>query len=288
MNFRRQQAGQQGSCLEKWIVVTDLDGTLLDRSYDLALAAAALNQIISNWPWIQEIVLATSKTLSELQPFTRQLTRAPILIYENGAGYAQPLAVSNQHSLTEYTNHDQGLSYTAIRETLARLRRRGGFDFLGFGDISPTALSALTGLSTVQAWNAQQRRASEPLQWLGSEERLEAFRTALVDEGLTLVRGGQFHHVSSACDKWITLQAWREQNLPDAKVLACGDAPNDQQLLTRANQAVVFPDADGSYLLAAGAKVRHAAVHGPSGWLHEVTRVLADLSVQQTPQGTTL
>lgn len=268
-----------------WIIATDLDGTLLDRTYDLKEAARALNLVVHSWPVVHKLVLATSKTLQELEPLATMLDQPAVLVYENGAGYALASAANDQTSIHPVHLSDESKQYRAIRNVLVRLREHHEFDFTGFGDMSARQVSEITALDLESAELAKQRCASEPLLWFDTESRLELFRKALAAEGLGLVSGGQFHHVSAPVNKWDAVDQWRQRSLPHAQILACGDAHNDEQLLRAADKSLVFPRGDGSYLLPNSAAVGHAPAPGPAAWYKAVCRVLSDLTSNSTSTG---
>ena len=80
-----------------WLIATDLDGTLLDDGYPLAEAAQAVDalheRIIRRDPQSKVlVVLASSKTCAELIPLADRCASAPLILFENGAGWAQRTA----------------------------------------------------------------------------------------------------------------------------------------------------------------------------------------------------
>ena len=70
-----------------WLIVTDLDGTLLDDDYLNEQAAQALDTIADTYPDAR-IALASSKTPAEMIELAGRCRSDPILIYENGSGMA--------------------------------------------------------------------------------------------------------------------------------------------------------------------------------------------------------
>ena len=86
------------------IVFTDLDATLLHHhSYDWTPAISALEMVESKGA---ELVLASSKTFSELWDFAEKLSTQAPFIGENGG----VIAIPNSHPLSSHTpeepNHD--------------------------------------------------------------------------------------------------------------------------------------------------------------------------------------
>lgn len=269
---------------ERWAVVTDLDGTLLDRNYAVDDAASAVDQVRAAWPMVESVVLATSKTLSELRPLAALIERAPVLVFENGAGYELPQSNGDTQDTSVALRRDHACSYEVIRDKLIDLRERNNWRFRGFGDMEVAELCELTGLDSESARRAKERSASEPLVWSDSAAHLDAFREALEQEELSLVRGGQFHHVSSPVDKWEAVRRWRDEHCPSLGILACGDAPNDAQMLRSADRAIVFPDANGGYLLPASRVLFHAEAPGPKSWGEAVNNVMTELTSSHEPK----
>ena len=77
-----------------WLIATDLDGTLLDDGYPLAEAARAVDAVHQRIAQLDpqsavRVVLASSKTCAELIPLADRCASAPLILFENGAGWAQ-------------------------------------------------------------------------------------------------------------------------------------------------------------------------------------------------------
>lgn len=270
-------------------MVSDLDGTLLDDHYDLRGAAQALNALVASSFDVRLVALASSKTLTEMLLLADECDHPPVLIFENGAGRAVPMtslpegfAGARIHSEgnIEYGLQIYGAVYEQICEQLGQLRAEHGYVFTGFADMDRKALSGLTGLSLSAAELAQQRSASEPLLWEGSDAEYEAFVAHLAQKNLEIVAGGRFLHVSSGHDKATSFAECVRLYAPDARVLACGDAPNDRALLDEADHALVFPDRLGGYLSPVSATTSHSPAAGGRDWLRSVLAVLT--SYQKT------
>ena len=304
-----------------WLIATDLDGTLLDDGYPVAEAARAVDtlhdRILQRDPRSTvHSVLASSKTCAELIPLANRCARAPLILFENGAGWARktaaepatstqpsqgkmPLSVGRAPRTegvppSSRTEEDApkdyqierlaSIGYAEIRTLLTRLRRRPEFDFLGFGDWSAAEVAAHTGLDEPAAQAAKQRAASEPILWQSGPKGLQAFRSELERNGLSLTQGGRFLHVAGSHGKGVALSRIEAQVETPAKPLfklACGDAGNDLDMLRHADLALVFPGRDGGYILPEGAGVAHAPSAGPENWLAGTTRLIES----QYPQG---
>jgi len=257
----------------RWLIASDLDGTLLDDAYDLAAAAAAVDAQAARG---RHVALASSKTCDEMLTLARLCRTRPVLIFENGAGIAWPQSRAGTGEVP-YGMEIVGEGYPALRRRLRQLRRRRGYRFVGFGDLSAREVADATGLSPDAARLARHRQASEPLLWQDSEERLHAFRAALEARGYRLVRGGRFLHVMPATDKARGLARVAER-LGPVRVVACGDADNDLGMLRAAEVAVVFPRRGGGYLAVPGTDGGDVAVRaelaGADCWSRTLDRLL--------------
>ncbi len=273
-----------------WLIVTDLDGTLLDDRYQIAGAGAAIDTLATAYPEAR-IALASSKTPAEMIELSRRCGCDPVLIFENGSGMAwrgSALCRRGDSRIDDFEVECFGTSYRQVLQTLQTLRRKQGYRFRGFADMTPGEISSRTGLCPEEAEQARQRVGSEPLVWEGSEAELAAFRDDLDGHGLRLVRGGRFLHVGSHMNKGRAVaRLWRELRFEfgiHAVTVACGDAPNDLEMMEWADHAIVFPAPEGGYLEPDNPNTRLAPVAGPSAWLDALTGLLGNYH-RDTGQG---
>jgi mannosyl-3-phosphoglycerate phosphatase len=263
-----------------WLIVTDLDGTLLDDDYPAGEAGRVLDELAATHPhtWI---ALASSKTPAEMLALAGCCRRLePILIFENGSGmlWREPvLCRPGTEQLDGFELELYGTAYPEVLATLRSLRRRG-HRFRGFSDMTSAEVASLTGLTTSGAELALLRSASEPLLWEGSAAELEDFEEALAAEGLQLTSGGRFLHVGSHLNKGRALaKLWRVLRFQfgiHATTVACGDAPNDLSMLERADHAIVFPDHAGGYIEPDNPNTMHARSGGPADWFEAIVSLL--------------
>ena len=73
----------------KWLIFTDLDGTLLDRRYDLKAAADAMDSLHQDGCLC---VPASSKTHAEMVELSKFRKFPSPYIFENGSGLSWPSA----------------------------------------------------------------------------------------------------------------------------------------------------------------------------------------------------
>ena len=249
------------------LVFSDLDGTLLDHStYSWAPATDALSYLRRLGCGV---VLATSKTAAEVACLRDEIGFAdwPAIV-ENGGGLLSP----------QDAPEETGPIYQRLR---ARLRTLPA-GFVGFGDMSLSEICERTGLPEEAARRAKRRRFSEPGIWTGPDDTLDRFLAAAQSAGLVIQRGGRFLSVSFGGTKADRMEELIAKYAPRCTI-ALGDAPNDVQMLERADYGVIvanpasktMPPLSGE---VAG-RIRRTTRSGPSGWSDAVFDILDEISM---------
>jgi mannosyl-3-phosphoglycerate phosphatase len=252
----------------RWLIVTDLDGTLLDHdTYSHAAADPALAEIRRRGI---PLVLASSKTRAEMVMLHRELELPDPFICENGAAICTP--------------SEAGMAVDALAppratvlSVLNAIRESRGFRFRGFADSSVEEIAAMTGLDWASAALAADREFSEPLCWEDSEERLGEFRRELAAHDLVAQQGGRFLSVSGPADKGGAVRRLRERYDDGGvlRVVALGDSPNDESMLAAADIAVIIKSARSDELAVAGPQqVIRTVLPGPAGWQRAMAKLL--------------
>lgn len=243
------------------LILTDLDGTLLDHaSYDFSPARPVLDLLADRGV---PVVLASSKTAAEIALWQQRLglERWPAVV-ENGAAL--------------FDGHFDDATYRRLRVALAEI----GAPFRGFGDMEVAEVVELTGLSPEDAALARKREHSEPGLWLGSAAELPAFLDALAARGITARRGGRFLTLSFGASKAARLSELRARFAPEV-VLALGDAPNDAEMLEAADRGVIVRNDHGPGLPSlageASGRIRRSRAPGPAGWAEGVAALLEEI-----------
>ena len=237
-----------------FLVVTDLDGSLLDHhTYSYAPAQPALDLLEQlRIP----VVLASSKTRAEMRALREELGNEHPLIVENGAAVLVP--VHYFADPPEGCCERDGFwlkEFAPPRDTwqglLSELRERFPDQFLDFARAGVDEIARMTGLPPDKAALANEREYSEPVQWRGNEVEREAFLKALHKAGARALQGGRFISVAGDSDKgqaWDWLRQCYSLAAGGAPVydLALGDGHNDLPMLEIAHRAVVIPAPDRS------------------------------------------
>ena len=251
------------------IVFTDLDGTLLDDAYSWSAAEPALARLRAlNIP----LILSSSKTLDEMITIASELDTGMPIIAENGAIIAYPkdsaipVEGADMDANGSYVVEFTGLRRSDILEIVHGLRDSNSYNFEGFDDWTPERVCAETGLDRDQADRSMNRLATEPIHWLDTDERWNEFEKAITSRGLRAVRGGRFTHLMGQVDKAIAMSEVRKKIVAN-KAIALGDSPNDLDMLSAADIAIVIPNPRHPSAMAPSApRVIHAEHPGPIGW----------------------
>ena len=258
------------------VVLTDLDGTLLDHhSYSARPAKPALERLKQlRIP----VIFNTSKTRDEVLVLRQQLDNHDPFVCENGSAVFLPRTDGSG-----YNPEILGASYQDILKALHQLRSQG-YRFRGFNDMPDSEVAALTGLSIDEAHLAKQRHASEPLIWNDSDSAKAEFVQALEGFGLRATQGGRFLHVMGNTDKSSGVDFFRHYYAhywkTDIQVAALGDGGNDREMLEAADYPIVIPGVNTTLSLNNSASVT-ATQAGPDGWNHCMNELLDQLQKEQ-------
>lgn len=251
------------------IVVTDLDGTLLDHhDYSWRQAEPGLRLLRDRHI---PLVLCSSKTVWEMLPLRQALDNDEPIVAENGAAIYLP--GDGEDSVLAF-----GLPRPEILAILARLRQEEGVDYRGFNDMTVEEVMAATGLDHTAALNARRREYTEPLLWQDTPAKLERFRQRLGEAGLDSVAGGRFLHVSAGCDKgravdWLRDYYGKRLGEP-VSVIALGDSDNDVGMLEKADLPVLVRSPVKPFPRVDHDRVYRTEAIGPAGWAEAVTNLL--------------
>ncbi|MHC0054623.1 HAD-IIB family hydrolase [Actibacterium sp. D379-3] len=250
------------------IVFTDLDGTLLDHdSYSHAAAGPALARLrAAGVP----VILASSKTAAEIAPLRAALGFAHVpAIVENGAGLLDAGADAPT----------TGGRYGALRAALDALPPELRQGYQGFGDWGPDGIAEQTGLPPDTAALAAQRLYSEPGLWTGPPDRKQAFLAALKKSGIHAREGGRFLTLSFGGTKAGQMDAVLAR-FGNPFSVALGDAPNDVEMLERADLGVIVANPHRAPLpeLAgeSAGRIRRTTAPGPIGWNQAMSAIIVE------------
>ncbi len=217
------------------IILTDLDGTLLEP--DGTLGPQAREAVERRRGAGVPVCPVTSKTPDELAAFARELGHSLAAGFENGAGIR--LADGRLELLPT------AVPVSSLRSELDRIRRTTGVELSSVEELDDEALAALTGLPPARLPLLRRRHATLPLVVPSGAD--DVLRAALPADGrLRLVRGNRFLHLQGAHSKAdVVPRLVRLAPHPVETLVACGDSPNDIELLAAGDLAIIIPGAAG-------------------------------------------
>lgn len=266
----------------QWLVFTDMDGSLLDH-YTYSYEPAALTLVQLNAQQIP-VIPTTSKTQAELEQFRHDLNNTHPFIIENGAavlipqGYfaEQPADTSARGEYWVKPFVEPRAHWQACINAVA-----DDFDgqFITFAQAGTAGIVEMTGLPTAAAALAGQRQYGEPVKWLGDEASKQAFIARLKSQGVNVLAGGRFIHVSGNSDKGVALQ-WLanvyQTQMPNKiiQTVALGDSQNDVAMLEAADAAVLIRSPAHDLPTVNREDVYVGDAQGPTAWVEGIQHTI--------------
>lgn len=256
----------------RWLVATDLDGTLLDHeTYSLEPARPALRLLAER---AIPLILLTSKTRPEAEAIAAAIGGRPLLVVENGGAVVVPEGAGLRVV-------ERGVPYAALVAALGEIAREAGTSVRGFSSLSLREVEEWTGLRGAEAERARDRGYDEP--FVASDPAaVPTLERAAARRGLAVTRGGRFHHLVGAnVDKGRALREVLELPgvaRPGTVSIGLGDAANDLSFLRVVDRPVVVPQPHGAADPALAAALPHAERApgpGPVGWNAAVLAILS-------------
>jgi mannosyl-3-phosphoglycerate phosphatase family protein len=230
-----------------WVIVTDLDGTLLDHhTYSFSAAQATLEKLEQhNIP----VIINSSKTASEIEQLRTILNNKHPFIVENGSGIIIPKKYFSQQpdeaaNWKSYWEIILGKPRSQLIDSLKSIPKEIQHCYDSFHESSLENIMHMTGLSEEEARHSNDRRYTEPLKWLGTTKQRQDFFWHLHKQHIHHTEGGRFIHLMGHTNKgsatsWLTRYYQDEYKHP-VKVIALGDGNNDVDMLKAADIAVVI------------------------------------------------
>jgi mannosyl-3-phosphoglycerate phosphatase len=269
------------------VVVSDLDGTLLDsRTYAFDRARPALDALRERKI---PVVLVSSKTRSEIEALRGELDiRDPFIVENGGAAYLPLGDFPDTGGERDFTGRYEvlrwGVPYAELIRALRDVRRDTGARLEGYSDVDVEEVARRTGLSLEEARLSIQREYDEPF-WLEREDQRSQKALELLEaRGLNVTRGGRFYHLMGNCDKGKAVRELLKLygGCPSAGL---GDAKNDLSFLVAVDRAFIVAGPDGKHDPALVEAVKDAGRVGPApgGWVEAVRDFLSWLDSQQSP-----
>jgi len=227
----------------RYIIFTDLDGTLIDEEYSYRDAEDALSIIKK-----REIplILCTSKTRAEIEIYRNEIGINDPFISENGGAIFIPENyfenLNFDKRIDQYCVIELGIPYTRLRGAIERIRK-SGYKIKGFGDMSVKEISTITNLGIREAELSKKREYDEPFIIQNGDER-EVLRI-IREFKLMVTKGGRFYHLTGNNDKGkavrILTDVFRKNGF-DGETIGLGDSENDFPMLRNVDIPILIRD----------------------------------------------
>lgn len=276
----------------KWIIYTDLDGTLLDfETYSYREAETTVERLRKR---DIPLVFCSSKTRVEQEVYRQVLRLRTPFIVENGSAILVPQGYFSFNLQAEEALHPYEIRDIAdhqvillgepaeyIRNTIAEARAEVGTQARGYADLSQEEIMQLTGLDKYAALRAAQRDYSETL--LLSDAKAPAwhqFLQLLDAKGLQCVSGGKFYTVmGKGSDKGKAvslLNTLFRREYGKVSSVGLGDSANDLPLLKAVDKPFLVQKPSGQWQEVQDERIRKVAAIGPKGFnqaLHSLLKL---------------
>ena len=221
-------------------VVSDVDGTLMDHSYDLTPAKETIKTL-------QElsipVILCTSKTAAEVKLIRKELNISDPYIVENGAAiYGENLKKVNGEIIL-------GEKYEVLEKILSSISKDINYKLIPLNNLSDKEATDLTGLKGNSLNLMRDRHWSMP--FLNPPASLEeSINISCRRFKVVVFKGNRMSHLLSInSDKGQAINILKKySNNSNIKIIGLGDSPNDLPLLINSDFKIVIPSKDGPNL----------------------------------------
>ena len=261
--------------MKRYLIFTDLDGTLLDHdNYSYGNNKKMISTIINNK---NEIIFNTSKTFSECKKLLKELKLSNMpFSTENGAVLYFPKIrfnkIKNSSSFERYWKlRIAKLSSKSWHQFLKQKQKK--YNFLIAQDLSSKILKKYTNLDDTS--KMLNREASQIILWEDSLVNLKKFKNELKSEKQgVLIQGSRFMQVSSVCNKRIAKKLishaydYQFYGTYSKNTIALGDSKNDIDMLNSASYPCLIKNRSGYFLKLRSNKknIIKSSKFAPDGW----------------------
>lgn len=263
------------------VLLTDLDGTLLDRDGSWSPARDALDALERKRI---PVIPVTSRTRVEVETLLADLGRDEPFVVESGAAVYVPAAYDRLRL-------DGAVAVGPYRATVLGRPHAEALDFLERCSVAPhltpmTAMSdariaELTGLDPDAIPATRAREYSEPF-LLSDQPSLPTLRREATEAGLAIHRDGAFWHVAGAGgDKGTAVQilidAFRASGPDEVVSIGLGNDPTDVPFLARCDYPVILPSSGDATVSLVHPEAQSVDLSGSAGWNEAVLSLLQRL-----------
>jgi len=268
--------------LPKYIIFTDLDGTLLDHNtyeYNDALQALSLIKQLSI-----PLILSSSKTKVEMEGYQKKIgiEEFPFIVENGSAVYTKNNYFNIDIEKATTANNDcyrLGKTYLEIKNFLNNISTKYDYNILGFHNTDKNEIIDRTKLTSDAVALAMQREYSVPLFY--DDKAKDIILKEINKYDLQILYGGRFMHILGKTDKGRALNLVRDglclrYKIDSLKTIAIGDTLNDVAILKNAEIKILVKRHDNEYDTRVQIdKLIYSPYIGPKGWNHSILEVLS-------------
>ena len=256
-------------------VVSDVDGTLMDHSYDLTPAKETIKTLQKlSIP----VILCTSKTAAEVRVIRNELNLTDPYIVENGAAiYGESLNRVNGEIIL-------GIKYEFLEEILNFISKEVNYKLTPLNNLTDQEATQLTGLKGNSLKLMRDRHWSMP--FLNPPSYLEEkINISCKKFNVDIFKGNRMSHLlSTNSNKGKAINALKEySNLQNIEIIGLGDSPNDLPLLLNSDIRIVIPANDGPNLILIDQlkdfEFTLASEPNGYGWKNEINKLITKLEL---------
>jgi mannosyl-3-phosphoglycerate phosphatase len=234
----------------RFVVYTDLDGTLLDHhTYSFDKAVPALRLLESEGV---PLVINSSKTRPEIERYRSLLGNTHPFVTENGGGIFIPESYFSRSPGCDrksggYCIVELGAPREELKAVLKSVARESGIHLRCISDMSLQEIMEATSLDEESAAFVMERDYSEPFLIYGDESEVGR---KIIEKGYDHTRGSRFHHILGGNDKGkavrILTGIYRSES-PSIETLGIGDSLNDLAMLKEVDFPMLVQKKGGAY-----------------------------------------
>ena len=273
----------------KVVIISDMDGCLLDKTYDYRQALPAI-EFIRKQDFI--LILNTSKTRYEVEYYIDKwgLRGREIFIVENGAAiYLNKhlfetkywVYLNNSFVINNYLSIVLGIERSLIERKISDIIEATAGEIIWLHDITPELFSKLTGLPVEMSKKALMRDYSTLFHPLKKNSHLNEIIEEIKSRGLNATTGSGIiylvtgRHDKGTATKTIIDLLRRIAGFEEVVTIGIGDGLNDLPMLLVTDISIVL--GNNEYLLnklMKKDKVIHIPYKGPYAWLEGIKKAI--------------
>jgi mannosyl-3-phosphoglycerate phosphatase len=266
------------------VVITDLDGTLLDQdTFEWAAARPAIERLkVRGIP----LIFCTTKTRAEAEPWRTELENIHPFIVENGGalyipfGYFPfPVPFARKQQIYEDQTYEVvqlGDRHAVLHQALREAAAETGCVLECFSEMTEDQIARRCHLSPEHAALAKRREYDEPFTILSGDTG--ALQRAVEKRGKKWSRGGRFYHITGQHDKALavmTLLRCYYQVHREVVSIGLGDSPLDIEFLRVMDRAVIVSSLHAGTVQQAVPNSMLTGLPGAAGWNRAILEMIS-------------